>query len=123
MEHSFCCHFSNALIHYQLLIQLVEAEMMHMTNGLQASAGNFNPNVAPVSASVTALDDPVRADEILSEGKAPTPDEKSPIDGCHYHNAHSPLTFSTSNLPSDYLQSRCPCCFGGSSARASGLLV
>ena len=95
MEHSFHCHFSNALIHYQLLIWLVEAEMTHMTNGLQVSAGNFNPNVAPVLASATALDDPVRADEILSEGKALTPNEKSPIDGHHYCNAHNPLTFST----------------------------
>ena len=87
------------------------------------SAGNFNPNVAPVLASATALDDPVRADEILSEGKALTPNEKSLIDGCCYCNVHSALPFSTSNLPSDYLQSRCPCCFGGSSARASGLQV
>ena len=119
MKNSFRHCFNNALVHYQLW--LVEVEMMRMTNAFQGSVGNPNPNTTPGPASATALDDSVRTDGIQSEEKAPKLDKKSLIDAHHYHNAHSAPTFSTPNLPSDYLQSRCPCCFGGSSVGTSGL--
>src|SRR5260221_9202558 len=40
-----------------------------------------------------------------------------------YCNARNLPNFVAPDLPSDYLCSRCPCCFGGSAAAASGLQV
>src|SRR5258708_3241155 len=44
-----------------------------------------------------------------------TLDESTPIDGRKYQNAHQPPTFSFDpKAPSNYLCSKCPCCFGSS---------
>src|SRR5260221_11058392 len=44
-----------------------------------------------------------------------TLDESTPIDGRKYQNAHQPPTFSFDpKAPSNYLRSKCPCCFGSS---------
>src|SRR5260221_1560092 len=42
-------------------------------------------------------------------------DESTPIDGRKYQNAHQPPTFSFDpKVPSNYLHSKCPCCFRSS---------
>src|SRR5258708_36470157 len=104
-SHSFCCHFNNALIHYQMLIQLVEAEMTRMTNG--------HPSAPPDEAATGTT----------AAGIAPTLDKLTPIDARQYCNACDPPNFAAPDLPSNYLHSRCPCCFGGSAAAALGLQV
>src|SRR5258707_6072723 len=44
-----------------------------------------------------------------------TLDESTPIDGRKYQNAHQPPTFSFNpKVPSNYLCSKCPCCFRSS---------
>src|SRR5258705_8491234 len=44
-----------------------------------------------------------------------TLDESTPIDGRKYQNAHQPPTFSFDpKVPSNYLRSKCPCCFRSS---------
>src|SRR5260221_8014051 len=105
-SHSFHHHFNNALVHYQMLIQLVEAEMTQMTNGVHPSASSDEAATGTTAAGIT-----------------PTLDELAPIDACQYCNACNPPNFVATDLPSDYLRSRCPCCFGGSAAAASGLQV
>src|SRR5258705_13903923 len=41
--------------------------------------------------------------------------ESTPIDGRKYENVHQPPTFSFNpKVPSNYLHSKCPCCFGSS---------
>src|SRR5258708_10593194 len=50
-------------------------------------------------------------------------DKLTPIDAHQYCNAHNPPNFVAPDLPSNYLCSRCPCCFGGSAAAALGLQV
>ena len=56
-------------------------------------------------------------------GVTPKFNEHTPIDACWYCNAQNPPNFLALGLLSDYLHSRCPCCFGGSTAAASGLQV
>src|SRR5258708_7233872 len=46
-----------------------------------------------------------------------------PMHAHQYCNACNPPNFVAPDLPSDYLHSRCPCCFGGSAAAALGLQV
>ena len=105
-SHSFHHHFNNALIHYQMLIQLVEAEMTWMTNGVHPSASSDEAATGTTAAGIT-----------------PTLDKLTPIDARQYCNACDLPNFAAPDLPSDYLCSRCPCCFGGSAAAASGLQV
>src|SRR5258708_6978852 len=105
-SHSFCCCFNNALVHYQMLIQLVEAEMTQMTNGVHPLASSDEAATGTTAAGITL-----------------TLDELTPIDARQYYNAHDLPNFVAPDLPSNYLHSRCPCCFGGSAAAASGLQV
>ena len=105
-SHSFRRRFNNALVHYQMLIRLVEAEMTRMTNGVHPSASSDEAATGTTAAGIT-----------------PTLDELTPIDARQYCNARDPPNFSAPDLPSDYLRSRCPCCFGGSAAAVSGLQV
>src|SRR5258707_1838885 len=105
-SHSFCHHFNNVLVHYQMLIRLVEAEMTWMTNGVHPSASSDEAATGTTAAGIT-----------------PTLDELTPIDACQYCNACNPPNFVAPDLPSDYLRSRGPCCFGGPAAAASGLRV
>src|SRR5260370_13817065 len=105
-SHSFHCRFNNVLIHYQMLIRLVEAEMTQMTNGVHPSASSDEAATGTTAAGIT-----------------PTLDELTPIDAHQYCNAHGLPNFAAPDLPSNYLCSRCPCCFGGSAAAALGLQV
>ncbi len=105
-SHSFHHCFNNALIHYQMLIRLVEAEMTRMTNGVHPSASSDEAATGTTAAGITL-----------------TLDELTPIDAHQYCNAHDLPNFAAPDLPSNYLHSRCPCCFGGSAAAASGLQV
>ena len=105
-SHSFCHHFNNVLIHYQMLIRLVEAEMTRMTNGVHPSASSDEAATGTTAAGIT-----------------PTLDKLTPIDAHQYCNACDLPNFAAPDLPSDYLHSRCPCCFGGSAAAALGLQV
>src|SRR5260370_10143830 len=105
-SHSFHCCFNNVLIHYQMLIRLVEAEMTQMTNGVHPSASSDEAATGTTAAGIT-----------------PTLDELTPIDAHQYCNAHGLPNFAAPDLPSNYLCSRCPCCFGGSAAAALGLQV
>src|SRR5260370_31861567 len=52
-SHSFHHHFNNVLIHYQMLIQLVEAEMTQMTNGVHPSASSDEAATATTSSGIT----------------------------------------------------------------------
>src|SRR5260221_10815180 len=105
-SHSFHCRLNNALVHYQMLIQLVEAEMTQMTNGVHPSASSDEAATGTTAEGITL-----------------TLDELTPIDACQYCNACDLPNFAAPDLQSDYLPSRCPCCFGGSAAAASGLQV
>src|SRR5260370_20418655 len=51
-SHSFHCHFNNVLIHYQMLIRLVEAEMTHMTNGFHHFS---SPNEAAIGTTAPGI--------------------------------------------------------------------
>src|SRR5260221_2165558 len=86
---SLHCHFNNALMHYQMLIRLVDAEMGQMVNAIHC-------------------DDMIPPFPIML-------DESTPINGRKYQNAHQPPTFSFDpKVPSNYLCSKCPCCFRSS---------
>ena len=80
--------------------------MTQMTNGVHPSASSDEAATGTTVAGITLM-----------------LDELTPIDACQYCNAHDPPNFSAPDLPSDYLRSRCPCCFGGSAAAALGLQV
>ncbi len=105
-SHSFHCCFNNALIHYQMLIRLVEAEMTQMTNGVHPSASSDEAATGTTAAGITL-----------------TFDKLTPIDAPKYCNASNLPNFAAPDLPSNYLYSRCPCFFGGSAAAALGLQV
>src|SRR5260370_1731352 len=102
-SHSFCCRFNNALVHYQMLIRLVEAEMTRMTNGVHSSASSDEAATGTTAAGIT-----------------PTLDKLTPIDARQYCNACNPPNFVDPDVQNDYLRSRCPWCFCGSAAAASG---
>src|SRR5258705_9832128 len=68
-------HFNNALMHYQMLIQLVNAEMGQMVNAIPSPSQNQH------------CDDMIPPLPI-------TLDESTPINGRKYQNAHQPPTFS-----------------------------
>src|SRR5258708_12858221 len=78
--------------------------MTWMTNGVHPLASSDEAATGTTAAGIT-----------------PTLDELTPIDACQYCNARNLPNFVAPDLPSDYLCSRCPCCFGGSAAPASGL--
>ncbi len=83
-------------MHYQMLIQLVDAEMGQMVNAIPSPSQNQH------------CDDMIPLFPI-------TLDESTPINGRKYQNAHQPPTFSFDpKAPSNYLCSKCPCCFGSS---------
>src|SRR5258708_14237025 len=57
-SHSFRCHFNNALVHYQILIRLVEAEMTWMTNGVHPLASSDKAETGTTQTGITRpLDD------------------------------------------------------------------
>src|SRR5258708_19267376 len=87
-----------------MLIALVEAEMTWMTNGVHPSASSDEAATGTTAAGIT-----------------PTLDKLTPIDAHQYCNACDPPNFVAPDLPSNYLRSRCPCCFGGSAAAPLGL--
>ena len=72
---SLHCRFNNALMHYQMLIQLVDAEMGQMVNAIPSPSRNQH------------CDDMIPPFPI-------TLDESTPMDGRKYQNAHQPPTFS-----------------------------
>src|SRR5260221_4115487 len=80
--------------------------MTRMTKGVHPSAYSDEAATGTTAAGITL-----------------TLDKLTPIDACQYCNAHDPPNFVAPDLPSNYLRSRCPCCFGGSAAAASGLQV
>src|SRR5260370_17747783 len=81
--------------------------MTWMTNGVHPLASSDEAATGTTAAGITL-----------------TLDELTPIDAHQYCNAHDPPNFVAPDLPSDYLHSRCPCCFGGSAAAAAlGLQV
>src|SRR5258707_6566566 len=80
--------------------------MTWMTNGVHPLASSDEAATGTTAAGITL-----------------TLDELTPIDAHQYCNAHDPPNFAAPDLPSNYLRSRCPCCFGGSASAASGLQV
>src|SRR5258708_36690401 len=80
--------------------------MTQMTNGVHPLASSDEAATATTAAGITL-----------------TLDKLTSIDACQYCNACNLPNFAAPDLPSDYLHSRCPCCFGGSAAAASGLQV
>src|SRR5258708_32047324 len=93
-SHSFRHRFNNVLIHYQMLIRLVEAEMTQMTNGVHPLASSDEAATGTTAAGITL-----------------TLDELTPIDACQYCNAPDLPNFAAPDLPSNYLSSSCPSSF------------
>src|SRR5258708_35521634 len=93
-------------MHYQMLIRLVEAEMTQMTNGVHPLASSDEAATGTTAAGIT-----------------PTLDKLTPIGARQYCNACNLPNFVAPDLPSNYLHSRCPCCFGGSATAPLGLQV
>ncbi|KAF9510726.1 hypothetical protein BS47DRAFT_1364322 [Hydnum rufescens UP504] len=95
---SFRCRFANALAHYQQLVRLVDAEVEKLVDRSQALSGE--------------------------DCVAPQLDETTPVNGREYSNAQNTATFpSDHNVPSTYLQTRCPLCFGSNSSENGDLKV
>src|SRR5260370_39342026 len=138
---SFHCCFSNMLVHYQLLIRIIDAEVNCMADSVPIPATLLSPEVAlTAEASQGMLSNPnslsATPDSINAPAEAQiTPtnsansnihislDEYTLIDERQYWKAHSSPIFSCHDLPSDYLHARCLCCFGSASSINSGLLA
>src|SRR5260370_34221153 len=138
---SFCHCFSNALIHYQLLIRIIDMEVNHMADSVPIPAMLLSPGAALMAeASQGMLSNPnslsATPDSINAPAEAHiTPmnpansnihislDEYTPIDERQYWNAHLSPIFSSHDLPSNYLCARCLCCFSSASSINSGLLA
>ncbi|KAF9504092.1 hypothetical protein BS47DRAFT_1374422 [Hydnum rufescens UP504] len=127
--------FANALLHYQVLVRLVNAEMAKiidsfrdpllvpsvsstsltsLPSGAPTSLGSSGPSVPSISSLPSAA--PTSAGPLTY----PVLDEMMPIPFQNYTNAHNSVGH-VQDGPSIYLQSRCPFCFGGS--HTSGLGV
>ena len=138
---SFCHHFSNALVHYQLLIRIIDTKVNCMADFVPIPATLLSPGVAltaeasqgmlsnlnSLSATPDSINAPAEA-HITPMNSANSNihislDEYTLIDERQYWNAHSSPIFSYHDLPSDYLCARCPCCFGSASSINSGLLA
>ena len=84
-SNSFHHHFNSALVHYQLLIGLVDAEMRCMTDELHTpSPVTFT---TPVSNGGIQIPSPVQPDTM------PKLNDTSPIDACQYRSTRSSPTF------------------------------
>ncbi|KAF9520246.1 hypothetical protein BS47DRAFT_1370434 [Hydnum rufescens UP504] len=95
---SFHCRFANALAHYQQLVRLVDAEVEKLVDCSRALSGE--------------------------DCVAPQLDETTLVNGREYSNAQNTATFpSDHNVPSTYLQTRCPLCFGSNSSENGDLKV
>src|SRR5260370_8824124 len=73
---SFCCHFNNVLVHYQLLIRIVNAKVNHMADSVPIPAMLLSPGVA-LSAEA-------------SQGPVPTPESLSPTPDSFPHSINAP---------------------------------
>src|SRR5260370_31744745 len=142
---SFCCHFNNALVHYQLLIRIVNAKVNRMADSVPIPAMLLSPGAAllaeasqgtvPNPDSLSATPDSVPHSINAPDEAHITPmnsttskihvslDECTLIDERQYRNAHSSPIFSRHDVPSDYLHARCPCCFGSTSSINPQLLA
>src|SRR5258707_13349103 len=80
-SHSFHHRFNNALVHYQMLIRLVEAEMTRMTNGVHPLASSDEAATGTTAAGITL-----------------TLDKLTPIDAHQYCNAHNLPNFVAPDL-------------------------
>ncbi len=123
MHNSLRCHFTNALLHYQILVEEVGAEVQHLAF--------LSLQLANVGAA-----QPLEKD--AEPNVALRLDESTPLESCKYINAQhttfipkeiplagpssTPLP-SLSRTPSEYLWSRCPLCFGGINSISSELLT
>ena len=141
----FCCHFNNVLVHYQLLIRIVNTKVNHMADSVPISATLLSPGAAllaeasqgtvPNPDSLSATPDSVPHSINAPDEAHITPmnstnskihvslDECTLIDERQYRNAHSSPIFSRHDVPSDYLHAMCPCCFGSTSSINSKLLA
>jgi hypothetical protein len=108
-QDSFRRRFASALGQFQVLIRVVNAEMDKQIS---------------VARCEVLSHDPIDRDDIVTAGVVALPgvDESTPIAARSYTSAlsTSPMTdlptTSTSDcptIPSEYLRSRCPLCFGG----------
>ena len=141
----FHCHFSNTLVHYQLLIRIIDTKVNCMADSVpipamllssgaalsaEASQGTV-PNPDSLSATPDSVPHSINApDEAHITPMNSTNskihvslDECTPIDERQYQNAHLSPIFSCHDLPSDYLHARCLCCFSSASSINSGLLA
>ena len=116
-------HFNNALVHYKMLIQLVNAEVVQMVNAVPPpQMCHTETPTPPASFSHNQYCD-------SSTEHAPsllpiTLDESTPINGRKYQNACEPPAFGFDpKVPSNYLHSKCPCCFGSSFAERSKIYI
>ena len=77
-SNSFRCRFNNALIHYQLLIGLVDAEMRRMTDELRTPSPVTS--TTPISNGGIRIPSPVQPDTMLKL------DDTSPVDARQYRS-------------------------------------
>src|SRR5258707_3431647 len=83
-------------MHYQMLIRLVNAEMGQIVNAIPSPSQNQHCDDMIPLLPITLY-------------------ESTPINGRKYQNAHQPPTFSFDpKVLSNYLCSKCPCCFRSS---------
>src|SRR5260370_6450769 len=138
-------HFNNALVHYQLLIRIVNAKVNRMADYVPIPATLLSPGAAlsaeasqgtvPNLDSLSATPDSVPHSINAPDEAHITPmnstnskihvslDECTLIDERQYQNAHSSPIFSHHDVPSNYLCARCLCCFSSTSSINPELLA
>jgi hypothetical protein len=134
-QDSLWCRFSNALLHYQILVQEVDAEVQRLARvSLQlANADATCPAGKDADPAVSISDDVTDNDNVLGALKL---NETTPLEAWKYLNARHTTSIPTdtpsahpsclppsSETPSEYLRSRCPLCFGGTNTVSPELLA
>ena len=102
--------FASALAQYQVLVRVVNQEMSAIINSCRGrSSSGRRTEAQAVCDDHPALT--VEGSESIRglDVKTPIPERKYP----NIHNSVSPHRNGDNELPSLYLQSRCPSCFGG----------
>ena len=123
MHNSLQCHFTNALLHYQILVEEVGAEVQHLAFlSLQlANVGAARPLEKDAEPNVVLrLDEstPLESHKYINAQHTTFIPKEIPLAG----PSSTPLP-SSSRTPSEYLWSRCPLCFGGINSISSELLT
>ena len=111
--------FANALIHYQLLIQEVDAEVQHLAHVTLRSVDS-ETDLDDDELGVLRLDEstPLKSHKYINAQHTTSIPKEAPL-----ADSSPALLPSSSGTPSEYLQSRCPLCFGGTNSLSPELLA